>query len=112
MSIATVVEIAAAQNRQFRILGVCGSDGALIVGGTGGDAGLWAARGSPSGGDGAAEHHFANRAELNAALTTFLLKDGPCSRLQVGFPGEGSSKFDVLLKRDGLVEHVRSTESW
>ena len=111
MSVATVVDIAAAQNRPFSISGVCGSEGALNVGGNGGDAGLWAARGSPSG-DGAPEHHFANRAQLNAALTSSLLKDGPCSRLLVGFPGEGSSRFEVLLKRDGLVEHVRPTESW
>ena len=111
MSVANVVDIAAAQNRPFRILGVCGSDGALNVGGNGGDAGLWATRGSPSG-DGSAEHHFANRAQLNAALTTSLLKDGPCSRLLVGFPGDGSSRFEVVLRRDGLVEHVGPTESW
>ena len=111
MSVATVVDIAAAQNRPFTILRSCGSEGSLNVGGNGGDAGLWAARGSPSG-DGAAEHHFVNRAQLKAALTTFLLKDGPCSRLLVGFPGEGSSRFDVLLNGDGLVEHVGPTESW
>ena len=48
MSVANVVDIAAAQNRPFTILGSCGSEGSLNVGengeGTVGRAGITARR--------------------------------------------------------------------
>jgi len=112
MSIADVTDVAAGQQRDFHILGDCGSEGALIIGGDGGDVGLWAARGSPSGGDGTLEHHFTDRSQLRAALAQRLLKDGPCSGLWVGFPGNRSSRFFVVLDPDGFVGEVKATEAW
>jgi hypothetical protein len=47
MSVADVVDLAAAQEHQFSVTGVCGSKGALNVRGAGGDRGLVLWRGSP-----------------------------------------------------------------
>jgi hypothetical protein len=112
MSIADVTDVAAAQEQDFHILGRCGSEGALIIDGDGGDVGLWAARGSPSGGDGTPEYRFTDRSQLRAALAQRLLKDGPCSELSVGFPGRRSSRFSVVLDPDGFVKEVKATEAW
>ncbi len=112
MSIADVTDVAAAQQQDFHILGHCGSEGALIIYGEGGDVGLSAARGSPSGGKGTFEYHFTDRSQLRAALAQRLLKDGPCSWLWVGFPGNRGSRFFVVLDADGFVGEVKATEAW
>jgi hypothetical protein len=112
MSVADVVDLAAGQNQAFRVLGVCGPEGALNIGGDGADASLWAARGSPSDGDSTPEHRFANLADLRVALNSRLLKDGPCSSLWVAFPGKQSSRFQVFLGANGLVTKVEPTQPW
>ena len=112
MSVADVVDVAAAQDRRFSLLGICGPNGALSVGGDGKDEGLWAARGSPSGRDGSPEVSFASRLDLREALNGRLLQDGPCSRIFVGFPGGQSWRFQVTLRADGRVAEVGPTETW
>jgi len=112
MSVADVVDIAAAQDRRFSVSGSCGPEGALTVGGDGKDVSLWAARGSPSGGDGSPEFSFATRLDLRQALSGKLLNDGPCSRLFVGFSGWRSWRFQVDLDGDGRVVAVKPTEAW
>jgi hypothetical protein len=112
MSIADIVDVAAAQNQPFQILGFCGPKGALRVGGDGGDTGLWAARGSSSGGDDSPEYHFADRQKLRAALPNELLTDGPCSNVNVGFPGSQSWRFLVSLDTNGRISRVESTRLW
>jgi hypothetical protein len=76
MSIADVIDIAAAQNQAFSILGICGPEGALNIGGDGGDAGLWVARGSPSGGDGTPEHRLFAAAAESAAHRRYRSAQG------------------------------------
>ena len=105
-------DVAAAQDRRFSLLGLCGPNGALSVGGDGKDEGLWAARGSPSGRDGSPEVSFASRLDLREALNGRLLQDGPCSRIFVGFPGGQSWRFQVNLDNDGRVAKVGPTEIW
>lgn len=112
MSVADVVDVAAAQDRRFSLLGLCGPNGALSVGGDGKDEGLWAARGSPSGSDGSPELSFASRRDLREALNGRLLQDGPCSRIFVGFPGGQSWRFQLNLDSDGRVAKVGPTEIW
>jgi hypothetical protein len=113
MSVSDVVMIAAGQNHDFRVLGHCGSKGALNVHGDGGDAALTVWRGSPSGGFGSEvtdESSFGSVSELRAALDERLLSDGPCTKLFVGF--NGGWEFHVVLGADGLVKDVEPTRPW
>jgi hypothetical protein len=113
MSVSDVVMVAAGQNHQFRILGYCGSRGALNIHGDGGDAALTVWRGSPSGGVGSEvtdESSFGSVSELRAALNERLLSDGPCSKLFVGFTG--GWEFHVTLGADGRVKEVEPTRAW
>jgi hypothetical protein len=112
MSVADVVELAAAQDTQFSVMGVCAAKGALNVNGAGGDRGLVVWRGSPSGDGASPVEHFRSRSDIGAALRDRLLGDGPCSRLFVGFPGSPGWRFQVVLGADGLVADVKPTELW
>jgi hypothetical protein len=112
-SVADVVEIAAAQDRPFEVLGVCGENGALNIHRFRGANWISAWRGSPSD-DGSAvrEYQFNTPSELRAALEHDLLRDGPCSMLFVGFPAHWAWHFKVSLGDDGRVTAVKSTEPW
>jgi hypothetical protein len=112
MTVPEIVAVAAAHRQTFKILGTCGPKGALNVGGDGGDRGLWAARGSPSGGDGSPQYNFDTRERLRVALETALLSDGSCSSLSVGFPGWASWRFHVALDANGRASHIGPVERW
>jgi hypothetical protein len=113
MSVSDVVTIAARQDHEFRILGYCGPKGALNVHGEGGDGVLTVWRGSPSGGFGSEiidESSFGSVGAVRTALDDQLLRDGPCSKLSVGFTG--GWQFHVVLGGDGLVKEVEATQPW
>jgi hypothetical protein len=117
MTVAEVVDAAVATNHDFSVLGFCGSR-ALNVRGAGGDVGLVAWRGSPSGGalfDTSPENderRFGHRSQLRAALDGSLLKTDHCSSLFVGFSGPQSWRFEVTLGSDRRVTDVKPAEVW
>lgn len=116
MTIADVVDVAASASHDFSVLGFCGSR-ARNVRGDGGDAGLIAWRGSPSGGAGISEtvepeHRFADRSGLRAGIEGSLLKGDHCSSLLVGFPAEQSWRVEVVLSSDGRVTEVKASQPW
>jgi hypothetical protein len=70
-------------------------------------------RGSPSGGFGSEvidESSFGSVGAVRTALDDQLLRDGPCSKLSVGFTG--GWQFHVVLGGDGLVREVEATQPW
>jgi hypothetical protein len=111
-SVADVIDIAAAQDRPFKVTGVCGQDGALNVLRVRGASWISAWRGSASNdASPVREYQFNTRSELRAALDHELLHDGPCSMLVVGFPAHQAWHFEVSLGADGRVTAVKSTEA-
>ena len=118
MTVSGVVDVAVATNQDFSVLGLCGSR-ALNVRGAGGDIGLVAWRGSPSGGAGLfetapedEEQRFKHRSQLRAAIEGSLLKGEHCSTLFVGFSGPQSWRFEVALSSDGRVAEVKPSQLW